>query len=49
MHIQEIVDRAFEMAKIEEGGDELVEEVKAKIEELRDAMVAEIEEKRPDD
>lgn len=37
------------MAKIEEGGDELVEEIKAKIEELRDAMVAAIEESRPDD
>ncbi len=34
------------MAKIEEGGGELVEEVKAKVEELRDAMVAQIEEAR---
>ena len=35
------------MAKIEESnGDELVDEVKAKVEELRDAMVAQIEEAR---
>ena len=37
------------MAKIEEGGDELTEEIKAKVEELRDAMVAQIEESRPED
>ena len=34
------MDRALAMAKVEEGGTELNEEIKAKIEELRDAMVA---------
>lgn len=37
------------MAKVEEGGTELHEEIKAKIEELKDAMVAAIEEARPED
>jgi adenylate kinase len=37
------------MAKIEESEDELVNEIKAKIEELKDAMVAQIEESRPED
>jgi hypothetical protein len=37
--VQQIVDKAFEMAKIEESEDELVNEVKAKVEELKDAMV----------
>lgn len=37
------------MAKIEEdNGDELIAEIKAKVEELRDAMVAQIEESRPE-
>lgn len=49
IHVKELVDRAMEMAKIEEGGSELVEEIKAKVEELRDAMVAQIEESRPED
>lgn len=37
------------MAKVEEGATELHEEIKAKIEELKDAKVAEIEESRPED
>jgi len=39
----------MEMAKVEEGGTELHEEIKAKIEELKDAMVTAIEGARPED
>ena len=37
------------MAKIEETDDEFTNEIKTKIEELKDAMVAAIEEARPED
>lgn len=47
--VMELVTRALDMAKVEEGGSELHEEIKAKIEELKDAMVAQIEEARPED
>ena len=40
VNVKQLVDKAFEMARIEEGGGELAEEIKAKVEELRDAMVA---------
>ena len=39
INVKQLVDKAFEMGKIEESEDELVNEIKAKIEELRDAMV----------
>jgi len=47
--VKQLVDKALEMAKVEEGATELHEEIKAKIEELKDAKVAEIEESRPED
>jgi hypothetical protein len=41
VHAKELADRAFSLAKFEEGqGTELGEEIKAKIEEIKDAMVA---------
>ena len=47
VHAKELADRAFALAKFEEGqGTELGEEIKAKIEEIKDAMVAQIEEAR---
>ena len=47
VHSKELADRAFTLAKFEEGqGTELGEEIKAKIEEIKDAMVAQIEEAR---
>ena len=47
VHAKELSDRAFALAKFEEGqGTELGEEIKAKIEELKDALVAQIEEAR---
>jgi adenylate kinase len=49
VHAKELIDKALEMAKVEEGGTELNEEIKTKIEELRDEMVAKIEESRPED
>ena len=39
VHVKELVERAMVMAKVEEGGSELNEEIKAKVEELKDAMV----------
>lgn len=47
--VKQLVDKALAMAKVEEGATELHEEIKAKIEELRDAKVAQIEESRPED
>ena len=41
--MKQLVDKAMEMGKIEESEDDLVNEIKAKIEELRDAEVAKIE------
>lgn len=49
VEVKELVGRALDMAKIEESEDEFTNEIKAKIEELRDAMVSAIEEARPDD
>lgn len=47
VHAKELFDRAMALSKFEEGqGTELGEEIKAKIEELKDAMVAQIEEAR---
>jgi adenylate kinase len=47
VHAKELAERAFSLAKFEEGqGTELGEEIKAKIEEIKDAMVAQIEEAR---
>jgi adenylate kinase len=47
VHAKELADRAFALSKFEEGqGTELGEEIKTKIEELKDAMVAQIEEAR---
>jgi adenylate kinase len=43
VHVKELTDRAFKMCKTEEE-EGLAAEVKAKIEELRDAEVARIEE-----
>jgi adenylate kinase len=40
VNVKQLIEKAFELAKIEEGGGELAEEIKAKVEELRDAMVA---------
>lgn len=49
IHAKELVDTAYEMSKSEEEGNELIEEIRSKIEELRDEMVAKIEESRPED
>ena len=47
VHAKELVQRAFALSKFEEGqGTELGEEIRAKIEELKDAIVAQIEEAR---
>ncbi len=47
VHAKELSDRAFALSKFEEGqGTELGEEIRAKIEELKDALVAQIEEAR---
>lgn len=46
VNVKQLVDKAFTLAAIEEGGGELAEEIKVKVEELRDAMVAKIEEER---
>lgn len=46
MNVKQLVDKAMEMSKIEETEDELVNEIKAKVEELRDAEVAKIEAER---
>jgi adenylate kinase len=47
VHAAELAERAFYLARFEEGaGTELGEEIKAKIEELKDALVAQIEEAR---
>jgi hypothetical protein len=40
VNVKQLIDKAMEMAKIEEEADELAEEIKGKVEELRDAMVA---------
>jgi SpoVK/Ycf46/Vps4 family AAA+-type ATPase len=41
VHAKELAERAFALAKFEEGqGTELGEEIKGKIEEIKDAMVA---------
>ncbi len=45
VHVKEITDRAFGMARTEEE-EGLAAEIKAKIEELKDAAVAKIEEER---
>lgn len=44
--VKQLVEKALSMGKIEESEDELVNEIKAKIEELRDAEVAKIEAER---
>lgn len=46
MHVKELVDKAFKMAAIEEPDDEFIEEIKGKIEELKDAEVERIEAER---
>jgi adenylate kinase family enzyme len=40
VQVKDLTDKAFEMGRIEESEDELVNEIKGKIEELRDEMVA---------
>lgn len=41
VHAKELVDRAFALSKFEEGqGTELGEEIRAKVEEIKDALVA---------
>ena len=45
VHVKEITEKCFEMAKTEEE-EGLAAEVKAKIDELKDAAVAKIEEER---
>ena len=45
VHVKEITDKCFEMAKTEEE-EGLAAEVKAKVDELKDAAVAKIEEER---
>ena len=47
VHAKELSEKAFTLARFEEGaGTELGEEIKAKIEELKEALVAQIEEAR---
>ncbi len=47
VHAKELVDRAFALSKFEEGqGTELGEEIRAKVEEIKDALVAQIQEDR---
>lgn len=46
INVKQLVDKALELSKIEESEDELVNEIKAKIEELKDAEVAKIEAER---
>ena len=50
MHIQQLVDLAFKMAEADEGedGESFGGQIKAKIEEIKDDMVAKIEENRPE-
>lgn len=46
IEVKDIVNKAFEMAKIEETDDEFIGQIKAKIEEIKDEMVQKIEEAR---
>lgn len=46
VHVKELIDRAFEMAAPEEPEEGLATDIKGKIEELKDAAVAKIEEER---
>lgn len=43
VHIKELCDKAFKMAEVEEPEDEFIQEIKDKIEELKDAEVEKIE------
>lgn len=51
VHIGELVNKAFKLAETDDGedGESFGGQIKAKIEEIKDEMVAKIEEARPDD
>jgi len=48
VHVQELTDKAFKMASVEEPDEGLATDIKTKLDELRDAEVERIEAERAD-